>query len=298
MLSARRLTHNDLIMLSVVLIWGLNFTVVKLALRDLSPLAFNALRFSAATTVLLIIMRVRGESFAVQRQDLAPVTPLGFGGHTFYQALFINGMALTTPAIASLLMGTSPLFVALFGALLSIERLRPMVAVGVMFSFVGIVLLIVGGREEISLRNGVLVGNLLALAAALMWAGYTLGGKPLLGRYSPLKLNAFSMIPGTTLLVLISIPQLAGQDWTVVTPAAWGALAYSTTFAVVVAYVLWYTSVERVGGARTAVYSNLTPVVASLVSWLLMGESLTPVQLVGAGIVITGILLARRGRAR
>ncbi|MGC8780986.1 MAG: DMT family transporter [Anaerolineae bacterium] len=293
-LPARRVGYNDLIMLSVVLIWGFNFTAVKFALHDLSPLAFNALRFGAATTALLIIMRLRGESFALRRQDLLPVILLGFGGHTLYQALFINGMALTTPAVASLLMGTSPLFVALFGALLGIERLRPTVAAGIVLSFVGIALLIIGGQGEIGWHSATLLGDLLILAAAMMWAGYTLGGKPLLGRYSPLKLNAFTMVPGTTLLVLISIPQLARQDWAAVTPGAWGALAYSATFAVVVAYVLWYTSVQRVGGARTAVYSNLTPVVASLVSWLLMGESLTPLQLVGAGIVITGILLARR----
>ncbi|MEJ5198912.1 MAG: EamA family transporter [Anaerolineae bacterium] len=295
-LPARRFTHNDLIILSVVLIWGLNFTIVKFALRDLSPLAFNALRFSAATTALLIIMRLRGESFALRRQDLVPVILLGFGGHTLYQACFINGMALTTPAVASLLMGTSPLFVALFGALLGIERLRPTVVVGIVLSFVGITLLIIGGRGEVTWQSGALLGDLLILMAAMLWAGYTLGGKPLLGRYSPLKLNAFTMVPGTTLLVLISVPQLANQDWGAVKPGAWAALGYSATFAVVVAYVLWYTSVQRVGGARTAVYSNLTPVVASLVSWLAMGESLTPVQLVGAAIVITGIVLARRGR--
>jgi drug/metabolite transporter (DMT)-like permease len=51
-----------------------------------------------------------------------------------------------------------------------------------------------------------------------------------------------------------------------------------------------------VGGARTAIYSNLTPVVATVVSWLLMGERLAPLQILGAGVVITGILLARRGR--
>lgn len=286
-------------MLSVVLIWGFNFTVLKFALHDLAPLAFNALRFGAATLALLTIMRLRRESFQVRRQDLVPVILLGFGGHTLYQALFINGMALTTPAVAALLMATSPLFVALFGALLGIERLRLTVMAGIVLSFVGIALLIVGGQGEISWRNGTLLGDLLILLAAMMWAVYTLGGKPLLGRYSPLKLNALTMIPGTTLLALLSIPQLARQNWSAVTPGAWTALAYSTTFAVVVAYVLWYTSVQRVGGARTAVYSNLTPVVASLVSWLVMKESLTPVQIAGAAVVILGILLARRGaRAR
>jgi drug/metabolite transporter (DMT)-like permease len=294
--TARRITSTDLIMLGVVLIWGVNFSAVKFALGGLAPLTFNTLRFGVATIALVTIMRLRGESFQLRRQDILPVFLLGFGGHTLYQALFINGMARTTPAIGALLMATSPLFVVIYGLLLGLERPRRTVIAGIVLSFTGTLLLIAGGQGELSLRSDTLVGDLLILVAAMMWAAYTLGGKPLLGRYSPLKLNALTMIPGTLLLALISTPALAGQNWGAVTAGAWGAWAYSTIFAVVVAYVLWYTSVQRVGGARTAIYSNLTPVVATVVSWLLMGERLAPLQILGAGVVITGILLARRGR--
>jgi len=293
---ARRFTSTDLIMLGVVFIWGVNFSAVKFALGGLAPLAFNTLRFGVATVVLLTIMRLRGESFWLRRQDILPVFILGFSGHTLYQALFINGMARTTPAIGALLMATSPLFVVIYGMLLGLERPRRTVIAGILLSFVGTLLLIAGGQGELSLRRETLLGDLLILLAAMMWAAYTLGGKSLLGRYSPLKLNALTMIPGTLLLALISAPALAGQDWGAVSAGQWGAWAYSTTFAVVVAYVLWYTSVQRVGGARTAVYSNLTPVVATVASWLLMGERLAPLQILGAAVVIAGILLARRGR--
>jgi drug/metabolite transporter (DMT)-like permease len=100
-------------MLCVVLVWGLNFTIVKTSLRSLSPLTFNTLRFGVATGLLLLIMRLRGESFGIRRGDILPVILLGFSGHTLYQAFFINGLARTAPAVASLLMATSPLFVAL-----------------------------------------------------------------------------------------------------------------------------------------------------------------------------------------
>lgn len=293
---ARRFTGTDLIMTGVVLIWGINFSAVKFALGGLAPLAFNTLRFGVATVVLLVIMRLRGESFWLRRQDILPVFILGFGGHTLYQAFFINGMARTTPAIGALLMATSPLFVVIYGMLLGLERPRRTVIAGILLSFIGTLLLIAGGQGELSLRRDALLGDLLILLAAMMWAAYTLGGKSLLARYSPLKLNALTMIPGTLLLALISAPALAGQDWGAVSAGQWGAWAYSTTFAVVVAYVLWYTSVQRVGGARTAVYSNLTPVVATVASWLLMGERLAPLQILGAAVVIAGILLTRRGR--
>lgn len=295
--TARSWTSTDLAPLCVVLIWGMNFTVVKVALGSLTPLTFNTLRFSIATALLLLIMRLRGESFDLRRADILPVIFLGFCGHTLYQAFFINGLARTTPAITALLMATSPLFVAIYGYLLRIERARPLVLAGIGLSFVGVLLVIIGGQGEINLRNGTLVGDLFALVAAMMWAGYTLGGKPLLGRYSPLKLNAMTMVPGTFILALISAPQIAGQNWAAVTPEAWGALAYSTLFAVVVGYVLWYTSVQRVGSARTAIYSNVPPIIAAITGWLFLGDRLTPWQLGGATIVIAGILLTRRGRS-
>jgi len=295
--STRRVTSTDLIILSVVIIWGLNFTIVKFALQSLSPLTFNTLRFSMATVLLLLITRLRGESFGFGRQDLLPIILLGFCGHTLYQACFINGLARTTPAVASLLMATSPLFVAIYGHVLGIERARSLVAAGIFVSFLGVVLLIVGGQGDISLRSDALFGNLLVLFAAVMWAVYTLGGKPLLARYSPLKLNALTMVPGTLFLALISIPQISDQDWAAVTPGAWAALAYSTIFAVVVGYVLWYIGVQRIGGARTAIYSNLTPFVAAISAAVLLGDRLQPLQLIGAMVVIAGIWLTRRGRS-
>ena len=104
----------------MVIIWGLNFTIVKFALQSLSPLTFNTLRFSMATVLLLLITRLRGESFQLRRQDILPIILLGFCGHTLYQAFFINGLARTTPAVALLLMATSPLFVAIYGYVLGI----------------------------------------------------------------------------------------------------------------------------------------------------------------------------------
>jgi drug/metabolite transporter (DMT)-like permease len=66
--------------------------------------------------------------------------------------------------------------------------------------------------------------------------------------------------------------------------------------AVAVAYVVWYTSVQRVGSARTAIYSSLTPVVAVMVAWIALGDRMTPLQIMGAVVVLAGVLLTRRGR--
>ncbi len=299
----RAWSSTDLLMLGAIAIWGVNFTIVKLALREFNPLVFNALRFGLATVVMLGILWRRGRAPGERNLALAPrrdwvlIVLLGLCGHTLYQVLFINGLALTTPANSSLLMATAPIWVAIIGLVLGIERINRVMWAGILMSFSGIALLILSGNA-VSLGGATLMGDLLLLGCAILWAAYTTASKPLLGRYSPLRLTAWSMVAGTIPLVLLSIPAVAREDWSQLSLGAWGALAFSALFAVVIGYLIWYTSVQRVGNARTAVYSNLTPVAAIVFAWLVLGDALMPLQLLGAAIVLAGLVVTRRGRAR
>lgn len=294
---------TDALMLGTVLIWGLNFTIVKLAIHLFSPMGFNALRFGLAAVATLLLLRLGAGAhdgrrwFAVDRGDVAKVILLGLIGHTLYQTLFINGLARTTPANSSLLMATSPIWVAVLSHFLRIERAAPLTWAGIGVSFSGIVLLILGGGG-VSLGATTFVGDLLLLSCAVIWALYTTASKPLLTRYSPLKLTALTMLVGTVPLLLLGIPALRGQDWRAATPGAWGALLFSGLLAVTAGYVVWYASVQRVGSARTAVYSNLTPVVAIVFAWAVTGSTLAPLQIAGAAVVLGGLVLARQGRSR
>ena len=275
---------TDALMLGTVLIWGLNFTIVKLAIHLFSPMGFNALRFGLAAVATLLLLRLGAGAhagrrwFAVDRGDVAKVILLGLIGHTLYQTLFINGLARTTPANSSLLMATSPIWVAVLSHFLRIERAASLTWAGIGVSFSGIVLLILGGGG-VSLGATTFVGDLLLLSCAVIWALYT-------------------MLVGTVPLLLLGIPALRGQDWRAATPGAWGALLFSGLLAVTAGYVVWYASVQRVGSARTAVYSNLTPVVAIVFAWAVTGSTLAPLQIAGAAVVLGGLVLARQGRSR
>jgi len=291
-----RFSSTDLLMLFAMLIWGVNFTIIKIALRSFSPLAFNALRFALATLVLLVMMLLRGESFYLSRRDVVGMILLGLAGHTIYQMFFIRGLASTTPGNTSLLMATSPVFVALYGHILRIERGNRKVWAGIILSFAGVLLLILGGANGLALDRASTTGDLLVLGASMLWAVYTVGSKPLLARHSALKLTAMAMLAGVPPLVLLSLPDLLRQNWGAIPPLHWFGLFYSALLAVVVGYTIWGTGVQRVGSARTAIYSNVTPVVAILVAWVALGDRLALLQWLGAVVVIGGLLLTRRGR--
>ncbi|OLD45785.1 MAG: hypothetical protein AUI83_15860 [Armatimonadetes bacterium 13_1_40CM_3_65_7] len=278
-------------MLALVVIWGVNFPIVKIAFREMTPMVFNALRFGSAT-VLLLAVSWRTREPLPPRAAWPGLVGLGIIGHAIYQISFINGLALTTAGNSALILSMVPLFIAALTSLLRIDRVAPRTWIGIVFAFVGLLLLITG-RGGLHLGTATLAGDILTLFCSLCWAMYTVFSRPLLKTMSPLQLTTLTMAAGAPALLVASIPQLLQQPWAAISWQAWAALAYSTVLAVAVGYVVWYASVQAVGGPRTAIYSNLIPIVALLASWLLLGESLGPVQAAGAAVVLAGVSLAR-----
>jgi drug/metabolite transporter (DMT)-like permease len=289
------LSPIDLLLLGVVLVWGINFSVVKASLAEISPLAFNGLRFLLASSTMLILTRAVEGDLHIQPGDWSRLALVGLIGHTTYQLFFIIGLDHTQAGHSSLMLGLTPVFVALIGLALGIERVGVRVWSGICLSFAGIVLITSGSNDGIHLGEPTLLGDLLTIAATFCWASYTVLAKPLLGRYSPIKFTALTMALGVVPLLIVSVPSLIAQDWGRVTAAGWLGLLYSFSLAIVGAYTVWYASVQRVGSARTAIFSNLTPVIGLTAAWLMLGETLAPVQLIGAAVVVLGISLARRG---
>jgi drug/metabolite transporter (DMT)-like permease len=284
---------TDLTMFLVVVIWGANFSVVKGTLAQIPPLAFTALRFTIAAIALSLVLRLREGYIHVPQGGWPRLIALGLLGNTLYQIFFVFGLSMTTAANSSLIIATTPMLVALFGALLGIERLNRNIVVGVALGFTGVTLVLIGRGAALSLET--LDGDVLSLLAAFCWAGYTLGVRSLGRGLSPLAITTLTMITGAPGLFLIGIPALLQADWAAVTLIGWSGLAYSALLGIVLAYVLWNNSVRKVGSSRTAIYGCAIPIVATLVAWPALGERPVPMQAVGAALVIGGVLLTRRG---
>jgi drug/metabolite transporter (DMT)-like permease len=141
-----------------------------------------------------------------------------------------------------------------------------------------------------------LVGDLIMVGAAVVWAAYTVGARPLIERYGSVQTTAWTLWVGAVGIFLIGVPSLLEQRWSAVGAAGWGGLLFSALFSIGLAYLIWYRGVERLGGARTAVFSNVTPVVALLTGALWLDERLTPLSVLGAALVIAGVMLVRGRR--
>ncbi len=281
---------------ALVLIWGANFAVVKYALGDFRPLAFNALRFLIASAVLGGFLALGSQRVRVARRDWPALVGLGLLGTTLYQALFIFGLDRTLAGNASLMLAAGPVFTALLSRLVRQERSSGLVLGGVVLSLLGIVLVVLGGSSGVRFGRASLAGDLAILIAAAAWSAYTVGSAPLVHRYGVVPVTAATMWVGTLGLSAVSLPALLAQPWHAVGGAAWLALAYSGALGIATAYYLWYYSVRHLGATRTAVYTNFVPVVALLVAWRTLGEQPAPLQLAGAAGILAGSLLVHLGK--
>jgi drug/metabolite transporter (DMT)-like permease len=288
----------DLGMLLVCLIWGTNFSVVKAALRVMPPLAFTAVRFVISSVLLVAVLRVLKGRAALpgagpaRRRLVWQLVGLGVLGNTLYQIAFTVGLKYSTATNCALILSTMPAVVAVLGELFGIERTTPRMRWGIAVATAGVALVIAAGGVEFSVTT--VRGDLLAVLATLLWASYTLGLRRLPRTLPPLEVTTLTTLTGTPGLVLVGIPELLAVSWTALPGVAWGAIAYASVLSLIVAYFIWNASVQRVGSNRTAIYMCVTPLVAAGAAWLILGERLVPLQGLGAGMIIAGVLLTRR----
>jgi drug/metabolite transporter (DMT)-like permease len=284
-------TSTDALLVVMVLVWGVNYIVLKAVMREIEPLAFNAVRFSLAATALAAIARVRGAPVPVRR-DVVRLLGLGLLGNTIYQFSFILGLAQTRTGNAALIMAAVPVQTAVISHLRGAERLRARDATGLAISFCGIATVVLGSRAGVAF-GGSMRGDLMIWVATVCWSFYIVGMKPLADRYGPVTVTAWTMGLGAVPMVLLSIPAVLAQQWRTVSTPAWVGLFFSAMGALVVAYMIWSRGVQRLGAARTALYSNLTPFVVALAAWAWLGEPPTWWQAAGAVGIFTGIWLTR-----
>jgi drug/metabolite transporter (DMT)-like permease len=280
-------------LLLMVGIWAVNFSMAKLALATVPPLAFNALRFPFAALVVLAALAWGGRIPLPARADVPRVVLLGLAGNVVYQMCFILGLDNTRAGTASVLLAGTPILTALLSSVIGHERVTGRMWWGVGLTFGGIVMVVAAGQ---GLGGGTLKGDLLMLGASCAWSAYTVGSRDLVARYGSVPVTAWTLWIGTAGLVALGVPEVLRLEPGTLTPAIWGAIVYAGALSVGMAYLIWYAAVRRIGNTRTAVFSNLTPAVALLVAWLWLGEVPAAGQVAGAAVIIAGITLVSRAR--
>lgn len=293
--SSNRNIVIELLLLLVACIWALNFSLVKIGLNEIDPMSFNAMRFLLATILMWTVVLKRGIWIPIRREDRWNLVILGLTGNLLYQLLFIFGLERTFSANSAVMLGTIPVWVAVVSHLSSSdEKMNRNKVIGVILAFTGVLLILLGKPERISLSSETFVGDLLTLASAFVFGYYSVKSRGFLTYYPPLQLTTISMSVGGMSLFFVGIPWLVQLDYAAIGWVSYGTVLYSGLFSVGIAYIIWNYGLRQVGAVRTATYQNLVPVLGLILGFLILGEKMELLQYVGSAVVIAGIVQTRR----
>ncbi len=295
--------RSEIELLSVVLMWGVNFPLMKWLLDVFDPIVLNVLRVSTALLALAWVYWLRsGRSVQVMLAPFAThtweIVRIGIVGWFIYQIGFVFGLSLTSAGSAALIMASAPLWTGLLAKFLGLEKLGVVGWVGLVISIIGTAGVVIFGRAEITLSWGTMLGNIIMLAAALMWGFYTAMARPLISVMSPTALTVCAILPAMPLLVLAAVPFVAQMDWYEVTWLHVLAIIASGALPTGFAIVLWNRGVRTIGASHTAAFGNLVPFVALFSAWWMLGDPVLPAQVIGGTLIIGGLAVMRRSRVQ
>jgi drug/metabolite transporter (DMT)-like permease len=277
-------------------LWGLSFPAITVGLDYLPPLLFAAFRYDVAAVLLLAVA-------VIARDGWRPTGPNDrlaiLGGGLFLIAgngLLFIGQQTVPSGVAAILQALVPIATALWALALLGERLSAVGAVGVGLGFLGIGLIV--KPDPNNLLAGDTLGRLIIVGQAISVA---LGGV-LVQRAGPtmdrVALTGWSMLVGGLVLHFISVgtgERLAAATFA---PTALGAIVYLGVFSTALAFVIYYTILEEQGAFETSLVAYLVPIVATVAGIALLGESISPLAVVGFAVVFVGFgFLKRRALA-
>ncbi len=281
-----------LLLLAVVLVWGTTFTVVKTALADASPLLFNLLRMVLAFAVLAALNWRSLRS--ISRRDLRYAGLAGVLLGLGFQ-LQTTGLALTTASKSAFITG---LVVVMVPLLSIIPGARPpgMAAphwpgfAGAAIAFCGLILLTSPSGSARALLSGIGLGEGLTLACAVAFAAHllTMGHA---ARVTPARTLGTVQIGVAALLMVVTLP-LGGHPYFHLSARLVLPLAITSVLATAAAFTIQSWAQQHLSPTHTALLFTLEPVFAWLTSLLFLNERLGPRALIGAALILSGILVA------
>ncbi len=265
----------------------------KIGLAEMAPLALALLRLAAAGLFfapVVIVYAIRGRRPGLR--DMILLAGLGFIAISAYFWIQFNALQLTSAVNVSLLVATAPVWTALLGHWKLGERLNGPRWAGIAVGLVGAALVITKGHFSLALNRGDLVGGLLTLLNALLWATYTVAGRPLVVRYPPLLVTAYVGLFG--LLFLVPLTGVAGTWPHLLTLSgrAWFSVFFLGLFCSGLGYFLWYWVLRRVQAAQAAAFLYLNPVVTTVLARVLLNEKVGAATVAGGLVTIAGVYLA------
>jgi drug/metabolite transporter (DMT)-like permease len=289
----RRTAYDTYIkLITAIAIWGGSFIATKIAVQEVSPVTVVWLRFFIGTVILGYFAWKRKELALPKRKDVLDLLWLGFLGITLHQWLQSSGLVTSEASTTAWLVSISPIFMALLGWIFLKEKLSFRTITGFLLATIGVVLVVTKGdiRSIINGKFGV-SGDILILISALNWAIFSVLSRPILERFSAIKVTFYVLFLGW---LLTSVQFLFGHHWiefNQLSTAGWASVAFLGIFCSALAYIFYNDGLKALPASKVGAFLYLEPLIATIVAAAVLSESIVLASLAGGGLILLGVWL-------
>lgn len=278
-------------LLLAMVLWASSFIALKIAFREYDPMVVIFGRMLVASLCFLCIGKRLARSLDYRKGDYKPILFMAFCEPCLYFIFEAKAIENTTASQAGLITAMLPVLVMAAASLLLKELVSKKAWAGALLAVVGVCWLTAESTPTTDAPNPAL-GNFYEFLAMVCATGYTISLKKLTSRYSPFFLTAMQALVGCFFyLPLLFLPTTTLPEQFVFLPAM--AIVYLGAVITLGAYGLYNFSLKHVPASRAAIFVNLIPVFSVILGWMVLGETLSPAQLVAGVLVMGGVFLSQ-----
>ncbi|WP_243310216.1 DMT family transporter [Fundidesulfovibrio agrisoli] len=276
-------------------IWGGTFIAGRVLGPEIAPFSASFLRFVSANVFLLAFFLLREGRLPKVTPGLALlVLGLGATGVFGYNAFFLWGLKSVPAGRAAIIVAGNPVFIALFSWLLFKEPMGWAKALGILTCLTGAALVIGHGNPLGLFTGGMGLGELSIAGALFCWVAYSLLGKQVMGRLTPLAAVTLSCLAGMCMLLPPALNENLAAQAAGLSLKGWIAVVYLGVLGTGLGFVWFYEGIQRIGASRAAVFINFVPVSAAAMGAWMLGEPVDATLIMGGALVLGGVALTNR----
>lgn len=274
-----------LLLLLTSFLWAGNFIVGKWLVGHASPMTLTSLRWLIAILCLLPLVWLTEKKIKPSRKAILPLALMGITGVAFFNILQFLALEQTSASNVGLISTLNMISIALFSVIFLKERINSLQMAAMGFSFLGVLLVLTKGELHLLWSLHFNKGDLYMLAAVGIWGIYSVCSKWAMANTSAAMATLYSGVFGLAFLLPFNITDFAVVD---VNASFVYSILYTGVISTVLCFVLWNLGVQKLGATTSGLFLNFNPVFTAILAFMLLGEKMTAVQIIGSLIVISG----------
>ena len=284
----RRMHGRDWALLVLSVLWGGSFFFNGVALRELPPFTLVFLRVALAAACLLPVLRIYRIGFPSGLAGWQPYFAIALLNNVLPFSLIVMGQTYIPSGLASILNATTPLFTVLVMAAAGDEKLLMRRVAGVLTGLIGVIIL---RGQDLGFKTSEGTGILLCLAGAFSYGLAALYARRKLANSPPLATAAFQLMASSLMMAIVAAA--FERPWRLAMPGAttWLAIAGLAVLSTALAYIVFFQILRRSGPSNVMLVTLLIPVTAILLGYLVLGESVSAREIIGAAVIGSALLL-------